>query len=113
MQHAERLAGRCRQVDQVPQPPHVLKLQMQRVIKIDMGLRDAVRQQHPRARPVEVADELDRATRARPVGVWPRPVPLMTRHNDSVHRRGPAGHPPRAGNPRPGAGRRRDAGHLP
>jgi hypothetical protein len=26
----------------------------------------------------------------------------MTRHNDSVHRRGPAGHPPRAGNRWPG-----------
>ena len=64
MQHAERLAGRSGQVDQVPQPPHVLELQMQRIIKIDMGLRDAARQQHPRARPVEVADELDRATRA-------------------------------------------------
>ena len=38
---------------------------MQRIIKIDMGLGDAARQQHPRARPVEVADELDRATRAR------------------------------------------------
>ena len=73
MQHAERLTGRRRQVDQVPQPPHVLKLQMQRVIKIDMGLRDAVRQQHPRARPVEVADELDLATRARPAASGPAP----------------------------------------
>jgi hypothetical protein len=58
-----------------------------------MGLRDAARQQHPRARPVEVADELHRATRAGPAGIWSRPVPLMTWHNDSVHRRGLAGHP--------------------
>ena len=58
---------------------------MQRIIEIDMGLRDAARQQHPRARPVEVADELDRATRADPASIRPRPAPLMTRHNDSVH----------------------------
>ena len=31
---------------------------MQRIIKIHMGLRDAARQQHPRARPIEVADTL-------------------------------------------------------
>jgi len=85
MQHAERLAGRRRQADQVPQPPHVLKLQMQRVVKVDVGLRDAARQQHPRARPVEIADDLDRATRAGPGSIRPRRVPLMIRHNDSVH----------------------------
>jgi hypothetical protein len=77
----------------VPQPPHVLEFQVPRVIEIDVGLRDATRQQHPRARPVEVADEFDRATRAGPAGVRPRPVPLMPRHDNSVHRRGPAGHP--------------------
>ena len=58
---------------------------MQRVIKIDVRLRDPARQQHPRARPVEVADELDRAARGGPASIRPRPVPLMTRHNDSVH----------------------------
>jgi hypothetical protein len=45
-----------------------------------MGLGDAARQQHPRARPVEVADELDRATRALAASIRPRRVPLMTRH---------------------------------
>src|SRR5207247_2541209 len=53
---------------------------------------------HRRAGPGEGAAGLARATRARPVGIRPRSVPLMTRHNDSVHRRGPSGHPPRAGN---------------
>jgi len=109
---------------------------MQRVIKIDMGLRDAARQQHPRAGPVEVADELDRATRARPVGIRPRSVPLMTRHNDSVPRAAlrdlDTTLTSEAANAlrdricwalhqgtehqyaeRPGAGRRRGAGHLP
>jgi hypothetical protein len=62
-----------------------------------MGLGDAARQQHPRARPVEVADQLHRATRSRTAGVRPRCVSLMTRHNDSVHRRRSAGHPPQGG----------------
>jgi hypothetical protein len=49
----------------MPQPPHVLKLQVPRLIKINVGLRDAVYQQHPRVRPVEVAEQLDAAIRAR------------------------------------------------
>ncbi|HXZ69307.1 MAG TPA: hypothetical protein VEH31_00365, partial [Streptosporangiaceae bacterium] len=43
------------------------------------------------ARTVEVTDELRRATHTRPAFTRRRPVPLMTRHEDSVHRRGPAG----------------------
>ena len=77
MQHAQRIAGRRGQVDQVPQPPHVLELQMPRVIKIDIGLRNAADQQHPRARPVEVTDELRRATRTKPAGPGP-PAPGAT-----------------------------------
>jgi hypothetical protein len=58
---------------------------MQRITEIDMGLGDAARQQHPRARPVEVADQLHRATRVRAASIRaasirPRRVPLMTRH---------------------------------
>ena len=75
MQHAQRLTGRRGQVDQVAQPPHVLKLQMPRVTEVDIGLRDATGQQHPRARPVEVTDELHRATHTRPALTRRRPSP--------------------------------------
>jgi len=64
---------------------------MPRIIKIDMGLRNAAGQQHPRARPVEVTDKLDRVTRIGPTRTRCRLIPLMTWHEDSVHRRGPAG----------------------
>ena len=48
MQHPQRLTGRRGQVDQVPQPAHVLELQVPRILEIDMGLRDAAHQQYPR-----------------------------------------------------------------
>jgi hypothetical protein len=32
MQHAQRLSGRRRQIDEVPEPPHVLELEMPRVV---------------------------------------------------------------------------------
>ena len=67
---------------------------MPRIIKIDIGLRNATGQQHPRARPVEVTDKLRRVARIKTTRARRRPVPLLTRHEDSVHRRGPAGCPP-------------------
>jgi len=51
-----------------------------------MRLRDAACQQHPRARPVQVAQQLDQAIRTRLATVRLDPVPLMTWHNDIVQR---------------------------
>jgi hypothetical protein len=58
MQHAQRLPGRCRQVDQVPEPVHVLELQVFRVLKVDVRLRCSVHQQRPPTGPPRVADKL-------------------------------------------------------
>ena len=46
-------------VDDVAEAPHVLELEVLRVAQIDVRLRRAVDQQHPRARPVEVTEQLD------------------------------------------------------
>ena len=61
VQHAQRLPGRGGQVDQVTEPPHVLELQVLRVIEVDVGLRGAVQQQRPGAGPVGVGHELGHA----------------------------------------------------
>ena len=58
VQHAQLLAGRCCRVDDVPQPPDVLEVQVARVVQVDVRLRDAVDQQHPRGRPVGVPQQL-------------------------------------------------------
>jgi hypothetical protein len=42
----------------VPDPPHVLELQVQRIIKVNMGLRDAIHQQRPGPRPARVTSKL-------------------------------------------------------
>ena len=41
----------------MPDPPHVLQLQMPRIFELDMGLGDAADQQHDRARPVKVTEQ--------------------------------------------------------
>ena len=63
MQHAQRRPARCGQVDDVPEPAHVLELQVPRIIEINVGLQDAADQQHPGAGPVQVAEQLDPAVR--------------------------------------------------
>jgi hypothetical protein len=61
VQHAQRLAGRCRQIDQVPEPPHVLELQVPGVIEVNVRLRGSVHQQRPGPGPVRVTDQLHKA----------------------------------------------------
>jgi len=58
VQHVQRLTLRRRHVDQVPQPPDVLELQVPRVVEIDVRLRDAIDQQHPRRLPVRIPEQL-------------------------------------------------------
>jgi hypothetical protein len=36
------LAARRQRVDEVTEPPHVLELEVGRVVQVDVGLRDAV-----------------------------------------------------------------------
>jgi hypothetical protein len=54
VQHVQRLTFRRRHVDEVPQSPDVLELQVPRIVEIDMRLRDAIDQQHPRRLPVSI-----------------------------------------------------------
>lgn len=62
MQDAQRLPGRRRrQVYQVPEPPHVLELQVLRVIEVNVRLRGAIHQQRPGPGPVTVSDKLGEA----------------------------------------------------
>ena len=63
MQDPQRLPGRCGEVGQVPEPPHVLELQVLRVVEVYMGLRDAIHPQGPGPRPVSVGHELGHARR--------------------------------------------------
>ena len=56
MKYPQRLAGGRREVDEVPEPPHVLELQVARVVEVDVGLREAVYQQRPRRAAVRIAD---------------------------------------------------------
>ena len=58
VQHPQRLTRGRGQVDQVPQPPDVLEVEVAGVVQVDVRLRDAVDQQHPRRPPVGVAQEL-------------------------------------------------------
>jgi hypothetical protein len=58
VQHAQLLPGRCCRVDDMPQPPDVLEVQVARVVQVDVRLRDAVDQQYPRGRPVGVPQQL-------------------------------------------------------
>jgi hypothetical protein len=54
VQHAQWSRRRRRGVDHVPQPPDVLELQVPGIVQVDMGLRDAVDQQHPCCPPVSI-----------------------------------------------------------
>jgi hypothetical protein len=67
VEHVQWLLRGCRRVDHVPQPPDVLELQVSGVVEVDVRLRDAVDQQHPRRAPVGVPQELGAA----PAGVYP------------------------------------------
>jgi hypothetical protein len=58
VQHSQRLPRRRRGVDHVPQPPDVLEVQVGGVVQVDVRLRDAVDQQHPRRPPVSVPQQL-------------------------------------------------------
>jgi GTPase len=58
VQHVERLPGRRGRVDHVGQPPDVLEVEVPGVVQVDVRLRDAVDQQHPRRPPVRIAQEL-------------------------------------------------------
>ena len=61
VQHAQRLPGRRRQVDQVPEPAHVLELQVPGIVEVHVRLRCAVHQERPGPGPVRVGDQLDGA----------------------------------------------------
>src|SRR5690348_10808946 len=65
MQHVERHPGRPGHVGQVPQPPHVLDLQVPWIPEIDLGLENPVDEKCPCFRPLHVVQELDGAARAR------------------------------------------------
>ena len=82
--HVQRRAGRGSQVDQVPQPAHVFQFQMRRIIKINMRLDDAIYDQHPRARPVEIPDKLHPLSRQRLARVRLAPGAVVTLHHDSL-----------------------------
>jgi hypothetical protein len=62
VQHPQRLTRGRGQVDQVPEPPDVLEIEVAGIVQVDMRLRDAVDQQHPRRPPVGVAQELGAAS---------------------------------------------------
>ena len=86
VQHAQWLAVRRRQVDQVPEPPHVLELEVPRVIEVDMGLRSAVHQQRPSPGAVRIDDKLGGARiGARPDG-RPAAALLPVGHSDQYRR---------------------------
>ena len=61
MKHPERLARLGREVDEVPEPAHVLEVQVLRIVKIHIRLRRAVDQQDPPRGPISVPQELGRA----------------------------------------------------
>jgi hypothetical protein len=48
-------------VDQVPEPPDVLEIEVTRVVEVHVRLRYAVDQQHPRMAPVGIAQQLGQA----------------------------------------------------
>jgi len=50
VQDAQRLAGREREVGDVPDALDVLELQVARVVEVDLALRDAVDEKQPRGR---------------------------------------------------------------
>jgi len=68
----------------VPEPAHVLKFQVPRIIQVNMRLRDPACQQHPRARPVQIPEQLDLAAGVRPVTIRLGSAQLMTWHTDIV-----------------------------
>ena len=84
MQDPQRLPVGRGEVSQVPEPPHVLELQVQRVVEVHMGLRDAVHLQRPGPRPARVGHELGHTR----IDVCPdgRPAPavLPVGHNPSI-----------------------------
>jgi hypothetical protein len=54
VQHVQRLTLRRRQVDYVPQPPDIPKLQVPGIVEIDVRLGDAIDQQQPPRPPVSI-----------------------------------------------------------
>ena len=58
VQHAQRLRRRRHDADHVSQPPDVLEVEVTRVVQVDVRLRDAVDQQHPRRPPVGIPQQL-------------------------------------------------------
>jgi len=64
VQHAQRLPRRRRRVNHVAQPPDILEVQVAGVVQVDVRLRDAVDQQHPRGPPVGVPQQLGAAVDA-------------------------------------------------
>jgi hypothetical protein len=58
VQHPQRLPSGRRRIDHVAEPPDVLEVQVARVVQVNVRLRHAVDQQHPRRRPVGVPQQL-------------------------------------------------------
>jgi hypothetical protein len=83
VQHPQRLTRGRGQVDQVPQPPDVLEIEVAGIVQVDMRLRDAVDQQHPRRPPVGVAQELG------PAGIQGLLLPHLSPSGHSCHYRLP------------------------
>jgi hypothetical protein len=89
VQHPQRLSGRCRQIDQVPEPTHVLELQVPRVVEVNVRLRGAVHEQRPGPGPVRVTDKLDDARLGTSPGSRPATVLLPVCHDVQYRPRRP------------------------
>ena len=84
VQRAQRLTRRERQVGDMADPADVLELKVAGVSEVDPALRDAVDEQEPGIRPVEIRDELRGA----------EPHLLVDRDPRTARPRGPRGPPP-------------------
>jgi hypothetical protein len=75
VQYPQRHAiGPC-EVEQVSDPPHVLELQVLRVVEVDVGLWSAADQQGPGVRTIGIGEQLDRVRLAEPADR--RRVPIL------------------------------------
>jgi hypothetical protein len=83
VQRAQRLTRRERQVGDMADPADVLELKVAGVSEVDPALRDAVDEQEPGIRPVEIRDELRGA----------EPYLLVDRDPRTARPRGPRGPP--------------------
>jgi hypothetical protein len=97
VQHAQWLPGRCSQVDQVPKPPHVLELQVLRIIEVNVRLRGTVHQQRPGPGPARISNKLNHAR----IDVLPddraATAMLPVRHNDQYRLPDPVCEPSQPG----------------